>query len=1179
MSWRYACLGDFVQPVPTCSGSDRLLNILSAMAHSGSDRLIWVDSQHQPQGCITLNRLLTHLLLANGTLPAVVDVSNPQNRTLAEVEPAMVEPVVSLAADLPLSEGLLPLQTQPQVTYVLVDETAALVGLLDPQKVLQVLATAVFEGRSLLELPDTSESGAASVWREVIVRQQRQMTVLTQQLLAQKGQFELQLRSQQRVIHHLLTHDFPLAAPSDPLPFPETPTSPRSQFQPSPDSGAASPLPLFDALCTLLERLPLPLMLQTNDGLMIVQNAAWRNQIGELLNPDWIHREAALWLEAIDEPTSPSLPGDRDGHSSLVEERCEEGETPNTCVCSCSLKDGQEQTLQLIKIPLGRMLTPSPLQPASPATVPAGVAPAIAHFRLAPLDAPAPQSDPTAAAPITSTSTETPPPEMLWLILAQDITEQQQIARELTAKNADLVQLNRLKDEFLACISHELKTPLTAVLGLSSLLKDQTLGELNPRQVHYAQLIYQSGRHLMSVVNDILDLTRIETGQLALALEPVNLEILCHRAFEQAKQQRFLEEKQEIPQADTCPIAQFSLELEPGLETMVADGLRLRQMLVNLLSNALKFTEAGNQVGLKVNRWGGWIAFTVWDTGIGIPVDKQHLIFQKFQQLENPLTRRFEGTGLGLVLTQRLARLHGGDVTFISREGQGSQFTILLPPEPPEKTHLTRNHETSALDNESFNEYPDGRVPVQSSQGRSPDLRDQNLPTPQQSTPAEQWSAHAMRNRLVLIVESTTQLLDSLSEQLSSLGYRLVIARSGTDALEKARRLQPCVIFLNPLLPTLSGWDVLTLLKSNLETRHIPTIITATQADEEQAYRSQADDFLTVPIQSRNLQLALRNLLVKAQKTEPDSATPTKRLTILRLHPGHQGQDESVISLSDLSYLLHSRHYRLIEADDLQQAELLARIWKPNVTLLDGHTANWQQYLHQFSQHTFLTSLPLVTLDREATEAANQVPGLLVFPYLAKISPEPSPATDLQPSALLQVVQIAAGYAWQPTILILDITTLPLSLKAESQPTVAELGSRPQEAEWLQAMGQYLQTAGFRALMSHAWEETLQQIRSQSVDLLLLGWTDQVLPPFTLYMLSTLQQLEGVPPVLLLDHRSHTQEPGIHAAASPALDAAAPGAALPEMIQALANRTLPGSVSMSELLEQIHQVLQSQPVR
>jgi signal transduction histidine kinase/CheY-like chemotaxis protein len=424
--------------------------------------------------------------------------------------------------------------------------------------------------------------------------------------------------------------------------------------------------------------------------------------------------------------------------------------------------------------------------------------------------------------------------EQLWLVMAENCTEQQQITRALAAKNADLVQLNLLKDEFLACISHELKTPLTAILGLSSLLKDQVLGNLNERQVRYAKLIYQSGRHLMAVVNDILDLTRMETGQLELAPGPLQLLPVCTRAIEQAYQQRFPDDSSAADSITRSEIP-CSLTLEPGLETMIADEPRLRQMLVNLLSNALKFTDAGGEIKLSVNRWEGWIAFTVSDTGIGIAADKQHLIFQKFQQLENPLTRRFEGTGLGLVITQRLARLHGGDVTFFSREGQGSQFTLLLPPSPPQI---------------SFKDRPPQPLETQN-------------------------------NRLVLVVESVPLFIEEMSQQLSGLGYRVVIARSGPDALEKARRLQPCAVLLNPLLPLLSGWDILTLLKSDAETRHIPVVVTATNAEKEQAEKYQADRFLCLPIQSATLQRCLAQVTDTAASSE--SALASNRLTILYL--------------------------------------------------------------------------------------------------------------------------------------------------------------------------------------------------------------------------------------------------------------------------------------------------------
>ena len=235
----------------------------------------------------------------------------------------------------------------------------------------------------------------------------------------------------------------------------------------------------------------------------------------------------------------------------------------------------------------------------------------------------------------------------------------------------DLIDLNRLKDEFLACVSHELRSPLTALLGLSQLLQDPIIGTLNDRQRRYVQLIHRSGKQLINIVNDILDLTRMETGEIELHPMLVSVPIVCQQALEQA-QHRIPNPENVGAAADLRQLPSFKLEVDPDLETLIADPTRLQQILRHLLSNALKFTPPEGQVGLRVARWEGWVSFTVWDTGIGIPAEKQHLIFQKFQQLEHPLTRQFEGTGLGLVLTQRLARLQGGDITFTSREGKAS---------------------------------------------------------------------------------------------------------------------------------------------------------------------------------------------------------------------------------------------------------------------------------------------------------------------------------------------------------------------------------------------------------------------------------------------------------------------------------------------------------------------------
>jgi signal transduction histidine kinase/DNA-binding response OmpR family regulator len=532
----------------------------------------------------------------------------------------------------------------------------------------------------------------------------------------------------------------------------------------------------------------------------------------------------------------------------------------------------------------------------------------------------------------------------IWLVLATEVTEQQRLCKELVAKNADLAQLNRLKDEFLACISHELKSPLTAVLGLSSLLKEQKLGELNQRQVRYAQLIYQSGRQLMSLVNDLLDLTRLETGQLKLNPAPVQIKAVCEQAYALVRE-KYLGKTEK-------PLA-FSLEIESGLETIIADELRLRQILVHLLDNAMKFTPAGKSIGLRVNRWENWLAFTIWDAGIGIPEEYQHLIFQKFQQLESPLTRQFEGTGLGLFLIQRLARAHGGDISFISKVGQGSQFTLLLPPSPT----------------------------PQKSSARGSEKRQQYHP-------------------LVLIVEANPREIENLTEKLVRLDYRVAIARTGTEALEKARQLQPQAIFLNPLLPLLSGWDVLTLLKADVKTKAIPVIITATKSDKQKSQENGAEGFLSLPVEPDALQEILND-----QRKQPSSKA--KSLTILRLYPDVKKASPKKLAMdfqSDLALItqLSQLNHRILEADDLEQAEMLACVWKVDVVVVDSKVAPTSlTYLRSLSHCEQLSRLPLVTLDAKTTKLANQIGSLAVFPCLVSTEQDSW-------ERLLQVIQIAA---------------------------------------------------------------------------------------------------------------------------------------------------------------------------
>ncbi|WP_416235726.1 ATP-binding protein [Nostoc sp. UHCC 0252] len=895
-------------------------------------------------------------------------------------------------------------------------------------------------------------------------------------------------------------------------------------------------------LILLLERLPWPLMLETDTGEVLARNPAWWQQLGALKDPEGVRQQVEAILipkssEKSEYATQRAIKvhaHSRDEHGGeeltqqeaspdAVYSRCYLDSQVGTCTCVVEIQNGQERIWQFTKIPLD-----------SP------------EFKG------------------LSAEEEVVLSNDLWLVLATDVTEQQQLCKELAAKNADLIQLNRLKDEFLSCISHELKTPLTAVLGLSRLLVDQQLGELNERQARYAGLIHQSGRHLMSVVNDILDLTRMETGQMDLTLTPVKIQAVCDRALSEAKAIHTQTTKT-TPQTQenirsTAP--QFCLSIELGLDEMVADELRLRQMLVHLLSNAFKFTEISGEIGLRVSRWEGWIAFTIWDTGIGIPEHQQHLIFQKFQQLENPLTRQFEGTGLGLVLTRALARLHGGDVSFLSREGKGSQFTLLLPPSPP-KTGFSEPDMIVRVEEKTRHQQT----------RENPAAARQHVITTTQHHPASS-------QRLVLVVEAVARYIEDLTEKLKALGYRVVIARSGTEAVEKARRLQPIAIFLNPLLPLLSGWDVLTLLKSDTATRHISVIVTATGAEKEKAFANRADGFLNLPVEHQVLAPVLEKLCTAQavlQVGDNSAIIPPKApLRILRLvNP----QLESVNPHPSL------REHRVIEVDDLDQAELLARVWQFDVILLDVESTTAQIYLQQLIQHPRLAAVPLVTCDVATTLIASKIPGLSVFPYLTPFTKDNSSRIE-KTDALLSVLQIASGICCPPNILVVDLTMLRDFPQGRRKPTkgyrtakncsisseTAERGS-----EWFQALIQYLQTAGFKAAMSPCWAEVLQQIRHQSVDLLLVCLGESAIHKDVLRALKTLgNSPDKLPPILVLNQRLNHPETSLQpTVAYKGVDKQKKNGleSIETVVDAIATQILPRSISMEDLLTQINEAL------
>ncbi len=1071
MSTTSPSLKNFIEPVPLCLQTATLEALRSIFSSSNCDRVAVVNEQLQPLGLVYLRSLWAR----------AADRPNDGQQPLSE-SPIAIEPVRALPVAMSVSEFWQYLQTEEQNTPALPNRQTA--GISSNNPIALTDASGQFLGMldslSLLQFAALNSSSLCSLTEPATVVK------------------EIELRPVSEAIATVLDAQ---------VRFLEAGLKPSENL---------------NSLVELLEKLPLPLRLQTPTAQIVSQNAAWRILLGA--GPEPVPEPAAnlgkhsprkpshltttyksVQLEAITQEcmslVGASRSGDRDSTAATscplplyaaaspstltAPAWCPMAGKPDTYICECPVQKGQERIWQFVKQPLS---------------------------------------------------------DQLILVMGQDVTEEHLVAKELAAKNADLIHLNRLKDEFLSCISHELKTPLTAVLGLSSLLKDKLIGELNDRQTRYAKLIHKSGRHLMTIVNDILDLTRMETGQLELIPEQVEIAATCQRAFEQAKQLQQQEEKNPPGQNTTDgpakaePSAQieFTLVIEPGLSQLIADELRLRQMLVNLLSNALKFTELGGKIGLKVNVWEGWIAFTVWDTGIGIPADKQHLIFQKFQQLESPLTRRFQGTGLGLVLTQRLARLHGGDVSFISSENQGSQFTLLLPPNPPGNSSEEVPARTAA--------------------------EEELLKPPYPTLIANS------RSRLVLIVEAVPKYIEDLTTVLSGLGYQVIVARSGTEALEKARRFSPEAIFLNPLLPLLSGWDVLTLLKSDPDTRSIPAIITATRGEKERASVNRAEGFLSLPVEEPALRRLLTDLIGHSNAS---TGKVRRSLTVLWLSPQNSSSQGSAL-------LLNPNYCRVLEADDLGQAELVARIWRPDAIVLDGTSQlqNPLAFIEQLSRSRNLGSLPLVTLDPATTQLANQVKGLSVFPCLATRSPDDSETsgTGLVPSALWQVIQVAAGMSWKPSILLADISTLPdLHRTSGGNPTEElEHCERSTNAEIplpnsqfstpnFQALIQYVHTAGFRGSIAPCWTEVLQQLQYQSVDLVLLCLRDAPSESSAmLQALSNLRQMAVKLPILVWDYRSAVNSE------SEAIDF---------LLQEVSAKILPSSLSAAQLLDKIQQTL------
>ncbi|MFN8412008.1 MAG: PAS domain S-box protein [Anaerolineales bacterium] len=411
--------------------------------------------------------------------------------------------------------------------------------------------------------------------------------------------------------------------------------------------------------------------------------------------------------------------------------------------------------------------------------------------------------------------------ELLVLSTSRDITLHKKAEETLRLANAEKERALRMKDEFLASMSHELRTPLNAILGISESLEEQVVGELNSKQMKYLRTINESGKHLLELINDILDLSKIEAGRLEINILDLDVEHLCTTSLRMVRE---LAQKKNI---------NIEFSSDTNARIIKGDERRLKQALVNLLSNAVKFTPNDGKIGLEVkgNAETHMVTFTVWDTGIGIKQENMERLFKPFVQLDSSLAREYSGTGLGLALVAQMVRLHGGNVSAVSELGKGSRFTVILPwiPEKASSSKaLTENeHAEETMNNSKLKEKRTGKV---------------------------------------MLVEDTEAVVLLIADYLKFLGYEVIIARNGLQAVSKAEDEKPDAILMDVMMPGMDGLDATKKIRTIEGLQQTPIIALTALAmpgDREQCMAAGMNDYLSKPILMQDLAKVLDTHLKK----------------------------------------------------------------------------------------------------------------------------------------------------------------------------------------------------------------------------------------------------------------------------------------------------------------------------
>jgi PAS domain S-box-containing protein len=405
--------------------------------------------------------------------------------------------------------------------------------------------------------------------------------------------------------------------------------------------------------------------------------------------------------------------------------------------------------------------------------------------------------------------------------IALDISNRKQTEILLLKAKEVAEEANRAKSAFLANMSHELRTPLNAIMGYSELLIEDMPDAGAEEFVDDVKKIYAAGKHLLGLINDVLDLSKIEAGKMTIYNE--TFEVMMILGEVTATLEPLMQSKHN--RLEAC--------YEGDLDTMYADLTKVRQILFNLLSNAAKFTEKG-VIKLYAKRYMednlDWLRFRVEDQGIGMSSTQMEKLFQPFTQADASTTRKYGGTGLGLTITRRFVEMMGGHITVESEPGKGSAFTIYLPAYPPDEAERLLKQAQGIVSKEALEE--------------------------------QLAASHSTSVKgTVLVIDDEAVVRDLLHSYITKLGYHVVIAECGDEGLRLAKEIKPQVITLDVMMPGMDGWMVLSALKNDLELAKIPVIMLSLVEDKSIGYSLGAAEYLTKPINRKHLAAVLEKYL------------------------------------------------------------------------------------------------------------------------------------------------------------------------------------------------------------------------------------------------------------------------------------------------------------------------------